>query len=645
MSSEWQWHYRPRDRLFRKEGTLEEAWRVSGFPKPPKLSQSEPFACRVSPRIQLTLDRYLTAVRRGTRRRCFVAQLPPELLMEIFSYLPWASALRRIHCDPLVVDLQSLSSLSPSPQPFVDGEHCILDQIVADGCVRFCRGYRSWLSHTILRVCKTWRDIAYSCPQFWCRIPLFDEVAACRAIELSTNKPIYVIDDGDWPRLKPPALLVALTVLQRIRELKVSRWASNSDYAGRIEALISQPAPQLEHLELSHLPNYIPDYILFGQALPRLLSLKLLGLIPSPNSFLYAPTLTYLDISSEHRLWDSSDEFIDTLSRMPLLKEIHLSHGINIFPPDLVEPHFQPTHDPLCLSHVHALSTGGTYISLPNLLGILTLPALTTLCMRFSHDDGDPAENGEAASRCFSFFTNYFNRGPLSGRSFSRAHFHIDYFNDQITFSFSGQVPSISPSCPLYLIRIDHFDMYGPNFYERLKFASYLALLIPAHNVTDLTIQQTYCIPAELDSAKLWRLLPVYNTSTVRHILFRGDAAKDFLYWFSKEEASRNFPYYPSLESIAIKECHIDDLAGVLSPVPSADGNTPPGKRYLYVRDLIEEHWDWRKRAQRPCTIHLLKSDLNGDKRRDLFRGLERRFGKEMIQCLEEIKGVSSLNL
>jgi hypothetical protein len=644
MSSGYQ-RYRPYDSYNNPRGsavfTLQRAWRIPSFRSymydKESSNDAEPKPFPVPrPKTQLSLDRYVTGVRHST---CFIARLPPELLAEIFSLLPWAHALRRAHRDPLRAELAP--DTLPDPRldldRFEDGEHCILDQLVANGCARLCTNRRPWRHYSILRVCKTWRDVACACPLFWCRIPLYDERAARYALELSRNVPIYVIAEDGSETSTESAFSVALTALHRIRELRLPEYSSPISNS---RALISQPAPLLESLACTYAMSDMPEMMFSGQTPPCLLSLKCFC-IQMPRLFvLYAPTLTHLEIYSETDIWQSAEELVNTLSGMPLLEEIHLGSNLSA---DLAEPYFQPTCDPLSLMHTRVFNVGGTYTSIPNVLGILHFPAMTTLSLRFSRSynqaELSEEQRNEAMHRNLSFFSGHFTRDAFLGLSTSHAHLSVNYICGKFTWTFAGQVNPSTPASSMCFIHFEHSRLFGSFLQHYLQFAASLASLVPSHDVTSLTIQQTSRPPADLDQTRLWCSLPLHGSSSVRHILLKTDAPMDFLYWLN-QEATCEGPYLPLLESVTISECDLDEVAGILSTSPAEAGTAHAEKRHICVHDLIRDYWDWCERARRVFSIRLLKRDLDTDERLDLFNGLERRFGSGTVQCLDAIEEV-----
>ena len=203
-------------------------------------------------------------------------------------------------------------------------------------------GKPSWLC--ITHVCHQWREIALNNPLFWSHID-FDSIPLAGAAEMlarAKKAPLHLeamVTGSHWDDARLSAFKKELR--SRVSHICHLSFIAHSSLLSDTLKLLVSPAPTLESLSLSILPDYkhrypppasIPD-TLFDGATPRLSCLELRRCNISWKSPLLKGLRCLEVFSPSKHERPSLADWLDALDEMPRLKKLVLQSASPIAPP------------------------------------------------------------------------------------------------------------------------------------------------------------------------------------------------------------------------------------------------------------------------------------------------------------------------
>ncbi|VDB84980.1 unnamed protein product [Peniophora sp. CBMAI 1063] len=343
------------------------------------------------------------------QRACFVNNLPAELLIKIFCYLPWDR-----------------------------------DNLAENGLL--------WNWVDITRVCRLWQETAYLSAEFWSRVPLQSAHTVARSLQLAGDVPLRLFADFKKPWKTKDALALALAHLPRIIELSITGTTVLSSgwwYVAR--CLCARKATNLRCLTMQfdgHGGGYgdFPGFSLFNCVpAPTLQSLELSGFaLPWAEecwTFL-VPSLTHLTLENcdleyhwstieatedpeEPTVEAAEQSMFDALSNLPLLQVLSITNCK--MPLDLDANEFTSPIQPLAYPHLHSLTLDATVRAITRLLGNMTIPPTTSLDVSYHHAPYlSLRESSSEFVNTMLFFERHFGAHTASGAQYSQARVRFD---------------------------------------------------------------------------------------------------------------------------------------------------------------------------------------------------------------------------
>ncbi|KAI0313094.1 hypothetical protein OF83DRAFT_1142968 [Amylostereum chailletii] len=311
---------------------------------------------------QVSLGRYFTGVKPPVQLDCpariSISSIPPELLTDIFLYL---------HILSQETQYQDLPPQDP------------------DGPLN-TRAPRPWNYLEITRVSKYWRSLVLSSKLFWTRIPLLNAHWTAAAPEIASPLSLYIHVDFNIVGEIVDRFLDSLVHLPRVRQLVFTTTHENYYlfpylYFRRVTGpLLCRPAPLLEEFVLSTGGGCtVPQNIFAADGLPSLRRLELEYCRIRYSCPLFATTLTSLELVSVFDVWADTEEFMQSLSRMPRLETLRLERKETL--PDDLESVNTKDMDKLSLDHLQSLTLHADLIRLSAFLELVKFPVNACLIL------------------------------------------------------------------------------------------------------------------------------------------------------------------------------------------------------------------------------------------------------------------------
>ncbi|VDB84827.1 unnamed protein product [Peniophora sp. CBMAI 1063] len=386
------------------------------------------------------------------RRPCYINILPSELLMRILEHMPFVEfVFTRVHAKasqlPRHDDDEAATSKDVEPWILacaaMQGDYatCLAEALFHNGCARFCDS-KPWDYLDLMLVCRHWRSVIEACPRFWNRIPINNERTVQRSLELSGVTPLHVNMDGGYRWPSQWAVTSVLDHLHRFEELS-ARTVDDDVAANIISAFNSRPAPTLRSLYWSTLG---PRKALITQSWKEQLFPSLESIImhdveltsPCP---LFSSTLTTLILTRSLPPWNTAEELLQTLSRMPMLEVLFLWELPDVV--DFEEPHFQPSSAlrlPIPLLRLQILNLDGSYRYVHRIFRNLQIaPTISALNLNASHRAYGVEPATEAAQNYASFEAFAAAVSPPPSANFSQIDCDVDLDEGEIQISISNE--------------------------------------------------------------------------------------------------------------------------------------------------------------------------------------------------------------
>ncbi|KZV64394.1 hypothetical protein PENSPDRAFT_757275 [Peniophora sp. CONT] len=425
--------------------------------------------------FQTTLTHH--SFRINFKNPCFINMLPPELLMEILSYLPSVSNLKvRVHADPSKL---SDSGANDSEEVEDDDDsnpgwyrmglaqccngygNCLAELRFRNGCARFCSS-QPWNFLDVLRVCKRWHTISYANPQFWTNIAIQNFDTVVRSLVLSGSLPLTIISSNStreekrqWPSLE--ALELALDQLSRVRVLDMFFISFNHvQWEFWTEPVISRlrrlPATQLNSLRLKLLRSHSDRLVRIRtetwveQSFPALRTLELSAAKIYAPCALLVQSLTELSLVDCEAPWKSAADFLHTFAGLSQLRSLSITKTEN--PKDFDDERLNVPRNlslPIPMDHLRFIELQGSFRFVNRVLSAFVFPLdSTTLKLQYQHDDfgvSFGADPDDALAKTLHLFTSYALAIP-TGTYFNEVNLDFDLDERFIEITLSQPDPS-----------------------------------------------------------------------------------------------------------------------------------------------------------------------------------------------------------
>ncbi|KAI0314815.1 hypothetical protein OF83DRAFT_1135101 [Amylostereum chailletii] len=419
--------------------------------------------------------------------KCPIAEVPIELLMEMFAYLP--------HLEPPV------DSKKYSPP--------------------------TWLNVTA--VCQRWRSAAFACKELWTVLPLHHPTLSHFCLEHSRPHPIIL--NADIPAAPIWSnVYTAVTELDRVREITIEDVIPNKFDTLKMRLLATAPAPRLEILNLKYQlaehPCTIPKDIFAGTPPANLRELRLDSCTMQHHSPLLLTSLVVLQLQSCVGVWESADEMVATLSRMPQLETLSIEgrvtfpHDVVLAPPDAQEP--------IKLDSLKDLSLYGEALQITGFLQRVAFPTQTALSIEYLEPN--------AHAVVIAPFTRHFAPARAAHEHFKTFRLETSCSVLELTLSDPQRadgnktgVPALLPKSIKFAITWFESDEEGhPVVHDMLRA---LLVALPVHGKESTLIAQRTCEGDMLN----W-MVPFAQLAGIRAVQVARFTAYDLLQHFLAAE-------------------------------------------------------------------------------------------------------------